>query len=101
MLCLKNKEVREKGVIKKGTYISFVDDNIDCIITYRHGSASLPTLNILQNKVLLVWMSNKRFPTAAHYLLPLAELISGEYFKSEQLIRGIFIAFDFHSRGTC
>lgn len=81
MLCLKNKEVREKGMIEKGTYISFVDDSIDFIITYRHRSTSLPQLNILQNEVLLVRMSNKRFPTAPCYLLPLAELISGEYFK--------------------
>lgn len=101
-LCLKNKEVKEKGVIEKGTsYISFVDDHIDCIVTYRHGRASLLTLNILQNKVLLVRMSNKRFPVAACYLLPLAELIPGEYFKSKLLIHGIFIASDFHSRGTC
>lgn len=88
-------------MIEKWTYISFVDDNIECIITYRHGSASLPKLNILQNKALLVWMSNKRFPTAACYLVCLAELISGEYFKSKQLIHGIFIASVFCSRGTC
>lgn len=36
----KNKKEREKGVIAKLTYISFVDDNIECIITDRHGSAS-------------------------------------------------------------
>lgn len=101
MLCLKNKKLREKGAIEKGTYISFVGDNIDCIITYRRVSASCPTRNILQNKVLLVWMSNNRFPMAACYLLPLAEMISGEYFKSKQLICGIFIASDFHSGETC
>lgn len=56
---------------------------------------------ILQNKALLVWMSNKRSPTAAYYLVCLAELISGEYFKSKQLIHEIFIASDFCSRGTC
>jgi len=51
-------------------------------------------------KVLLVWVSNKRFPMAACYLLPLAEPISGEHFKSKQLIHGIFIASCFHSRET-
>lgn len=34
------EKTREKGVIEKLTYISFVDDNIECIITDRHGSAS-------------------------------------------------------------
>ena len=41
MLYLKKREVTEKRELEKGTYISFADDSIDCIITYRHGGASL------------------------------------------------------------
>lgn len=101
MLCLKNKEVREKEVIEQETYISLVDDYVYCIITC--GMKVHPLLHSIYCKipVLLVWVSNERFPTAGCYLLPLAELISREYFKSKQLIHGIFIASDFHSRGTC
>lgn len=41
MLSLKSKEVREKGVIEKGTSISFVGGNIDWVITYRHSYTQL------------------------------------------------------------
>lgn len=41
MLCLKSKEVREKGVVEKETLISIVGGNIDWIITYRHSYTQL------------------------------------------------------------